>query len=136
MPFNLKFHFLMTFVKMSFVLKTLETFVSMSNVVPGNTKGGNITVQLTSCLTCLDLSISQIKTKIVSCQTADSKPVKQEINSTVILPPLVYPGCTDTFSYDISSNDICPKDICPKDICPKDICPKDICPKDICPKDI
>ncbi len=29
--------------------------------------------------------------KIVSCDTADSKPVKQEVNSTVILPPLVFP---------------------------------------------
>jgi hypothetical protein len=28
----------------------------------------------------------QIKTKIVSCHTVDSKPVKQEVNSTVILP--------------------------------------------------
>ena len=34
----------------------------------------------------------QIKTKIFSCHTADSKPVKQEVNSTVILPPLVIPG--------------------------------------------
>ncbi len=34
----------------------------------------------------------QIKTKIVSCRTADSKPVKQEVNGTVILPPLVFPG--------------------------------------------
>ena len=33
----------------------------------------------------------QIKTKIVSSQTADSKPVKQEVNGTVILPPLVFP---------------------------------------------
>jgi hypothetical protein len=32
----------------------------------------------------------QIKTKIVSCHTADSKPVKQEVNGTVILPPLVF----------------------------------------------
>ena len=32
-----------------------------------------------------------MKTKIVSSQTADSKPVKQEVNSTVILPPLVFP---------------------------------------------
>ncbi len=31
-------------------------------------------------------------TKIVSCHTADSKPVKQEVNGTVILPPLVFPG--------------------------------------------
>jgi hypothetical protein len=43
----------------------------------------------------------KIKTKIVSCHTADSKQVKQEVNSTVILPPLVFPGgtlssyCTD-----------------------------------------
>ncbi len=33
----------------------------------------------------------QIKTKIVSGDTADSKPVKQEVNGTVILPPLVIP---------------------------------------------
>ncbi len=32
--------------------------------------------------------------KIVSCNTADSKPVKQEVNSTVMLPPLVFPGGT------------------------------------------
>ncbi len=51
----------------------------------GNTKGGSITVWLTSCLTGLDLSILQIKTKIVSCHTAESKPVKQEVNGTVIL---------------------------------------------------
>jgi hypothetical protein len=29
--------------------------------------------------------------KIVICHTADSKPVQQEVNSTVILPPLVFP---------------------------------------------
>ncbi len=34
----------------------------------------------------------QIKTKIVGCHTDDSKPVKQEVISTVILPPLVFPG--------------------------------------------
>jgi hypothetical protein len=32
-----------------------------------------------------------IKTKLVSNHTADSKPVKQEVNGTVILPPLVFP---------------------------------------------
>jgi hypothetical protein len=35
------------------------------------------------------MSALQIKTKIVSCHTADSKPVKQEVNATVILPLLV-----------------------------------------------
>jgi hypothetical protein len=34
----------------------------------------------------------QIKTKIVSSHTADSKPIKQEVNGTVMLPPLVFPG--------------------------------------------
>jgi hypothetical protein len=34
----------------------------------------------------------QIKTKIVRRHTADSKPVKQEVYSTKILPPLVFPG--------------------------------------------
>ncbi len=32
--------------------------------------------------------------QIVSCHTADSKPVKQEVNGTVILPPLVFPALT------------------------------------------
>jgi hypothetical protein len=58
----------------------------------GNTKGENITVPLTSCLTGLDQSALQIKTKIVSSHKADSKPVKQEVISTVILPPLEFPG--------------------------------------------
>ncbi len=58
----------------------------------GNTKGGSITVPLTSCLTGLDQYVLQIKTKIVSCHTADSKPVKQEVNSTMILPHLVFPA--------------------------------------------
>ncbi len=56
-----------------------------------NTKG-SITVLLTSCFTGLDWSVLKIKTKIVSCQTVDSKPVKQEVNGTVILPPSVLPG--------------------------------------------
>jgi hypothetical protein len=66
---------------------------------PGNTKGGSITVPLTSCLTGLELSVLQIKTKIVSCHTADSKPVKQEVNGTVILPPLVFPDQSYLFWY-------------------------------------
>ncbi len=34
----------------------------------------------------------QIKIKIVRSHTTDSKPVKQEVNGTVILPPLVFPA--------------------------------------------
>ena len=61
-------------------------------VLPGNTKGGSITVPLTSCVTGFDYSVLKIKTKNVSCQTADTKSVKQEVNGTVILPPLVFPA--------------------------------------------
>ncbi len=42
----------------------------------GNTKGGSITAQLTSCLTSLDESVLQKITKIVS---------SQEVNGKVIL---------------------------------------------------
>jgi hypothetical protein len=36
----------------------------------------------------------QIKTKIAISHTPDSKPDKQEVNGTMILPPLVFPGRT------------------------------------------
>ncbi len=62
------------------------------SVYPGNAKGGSITEPLTSCFTGLDQSALKIKTKIVSSHTADSKPVKQEVNGTEILSPLVFPG--------------------------------------------
>jgi len=61
----------------------------------GILKGGSITVLLTSCLTWFGLvCLAYRNKKKFSCHTADSKPVKQEVNSTVILPPLVFPGLT------------------------------------------
>jgi hypothetical protein len=50
-------------------------------------------------LVCLYKSVMQIKTNIVSCQTADSKPVKQEVNGTVILPPLVFSAQIRSFLF-------------------------------------
>jgi len=44
----------------------------------------------------------QIKTKVVSCHTADSKQVKQEVIGTVILPPLVFPDLV--FIVDVVSH--------------------------------
>ncbi len=69
----------------------LTASVSKPPTHPGNTKGESITALLTSCLTGLDLCVLQIKTELVSFDTADSKPVQQEVNGTVILPPLVFP---------------------------------------------
>ncbi len=74
--------------------KLYLTGLNPGSVQPGNTIGGSITVLLTSCLTGLDTSVLQIKTKIVSCHTANAKPVKQEVNITVILSPLVFPRST------------------------------------------
>jgi hypothetical protein len=62
--------------------------------LPGNTKGGSITVPLTSLFDWLGFVSFANKNKIFSCHTADSKPVKQEVNGTVILPPLVFPEPT------------------------------------------
>jgi len=78
--------------------KSISLFSLLLNIMTGNTKGGSITVPLTSCWTGLDSSVLQIKTKIVSSHTADPKPVKREVNSTMILPPLVFPD------YDICSS--------------------------------
>jgi hypothetical protein len=44
----------------------------------------------------LDWSVLQMKRKIVSSDTVDSKPVKQEVNGTVILPPFNIP-CLNPF---------------------------------------
>ncbi len=58
----------------------------------GNTKGGSITVLLTSCLTGLKSAVWQLTIFVFISKTDLSKLVKQEVNSTVILPPLVFPA--------------------------------------------
>ncbi len=58
----------------------------------GNTKGGRITVLLTPCLTGLESAVWQLTIIVFICKTDYSKPVKQEVNGTVILPLLVFPG--------------------------------------------
>ncbi len=63
---------------------------------PGNTKGGSITLPLTSCLTGLESAVRQQTIFVFICKTDKSKPVKQEVNGTVILPPLVFPGQTNS----------------------------------------
>ncbi len=58
----------------------------------GNTKGGSITLPLTSCLTGLKSIVCQLTIFVFICKTDKSTPVQQEVNGTVILPPLVFPG--------------------------------------------
>jgi hypothetical protein len=80
---------------LEFILHLFSShFAKTLNLQPGNTKGGSIAVPFTSCLTGLEWSVFKIKSKIVICHTADSKPVKQEVNGTVILPLLVFPAPT------------------------------------------
>ncbi len=45
----------------------------------------------------------QIKTKMFGCHTANSKPVKQEVNGTVILPPFSVPCINRTISISVAS---------------------------------
>jgi hypothetical protein len=61
---------------------------------PGNTKGGSITVLLASCLTGLESAVWQLTIFVFICKTDQSKPIKQEVNGTVILPPFVFPAPT------------------------------------------
>ncbi len=56
----------------------------------GNTKGGSVIVPLTSCLTGLESDVLLLAILAFIFKTDESKPVKQEVNCTVILPPLVF----------------------------------------------
>jgi hypothetical protein len=56
-----------------------------------------MTVPLTSCLTGLESGVWHLTIFVFICKTDISKPVKQEVNSTVILPPIAFPGFTLLF---------------------------------------
>ncbi len=57
-----------------------------------NTKGGSNTVPLTSCLAGLESVVWLLTIFVFICKTEYSKPVKQKVNGTVILPPSVFPA--------------------------------------------
>ncbi len=78
-------------------LLVLTSLNHLLMVLAGNTKRGSITVPLTSCLTGLDSAVWQLTILVFICKTDESIPVKQEVNSTVILPPLVFPGIGNIF---------------------------------------
>jgi hypothetical protein len=61
------------------------------SIPSGNTKGRSITVLFTSCLTGQESAVWLLTIFVFICETDYSKPVKQEVNSTVILSPLVFP---------------------------------------------
>jgi len=44
----------------------------------------------------------QIKSKLSVGHTADSKPVKQEVNSTGILPILLFPVSKEVYNYNLA----------------------------------
>jgi hypothetical protein len=73
-------------------LFNLGTLIEWGRLIPGNTKGGKYHCTVDLLYDWLGFVCFANKNKIVSSQTADSKPVKQEVNGTVIFPPLVYPG--------------------------------------------
>ncbi len=98
----LYFGYIMTLIFCNDILMWVKPpcFTCVRQGLPsGNTKGGSVTVPLTSCLNGSDKYVLQIKAKIVSCHTADSKPVKQEVNGTVKLPPFVFPATVNIFHH-------------------------------------
>jgi hypothetical protein len=60
--------------------------ISIGDIVSVFDKGGSITVPLTSCLTGLESAVWQLTIFVFICKTDYSKPVKQEVNGTVIIP--------------------------------------------------
>jgi hypothetical protein len=62
-------------------------------------------------LTGLDLPVLQIKTKTVSIHTADSKPVKQEVNGIKILPLLVFPAMAQAILNHHVCQQVCERSI-------------------------
>jgi hypothetical protein len=58
----------------------------------GNTIGGSITVLLTSCLTGLESAVWQQTILFLFAKQTNPSQWKQEVDGTVILPPLVFPG--------------------------------------------
>ncbi len=65
----------------------------------GNTKRGSITVLMTSCLTGLETAVWQLTIFVFICKTDKPKPVKQEVNCTVILPTLAFPASFITYDH-------------------------------------
>ncbi len=57
--------------------------------------GGSITIPLTSCLIGLESVVWQLTIFVFICKTDLSIPIKQEVNGTLILPILVFPGMGD-----------------------------------------
>jgi len=81
-------------------VKHRETSASLSlslflyrvvNVIPGKSKGGSITVPLTSCLTGLESIVGLLTIFVFKCKTELSKPVKQEVNGTMDTSPFSIP---------------------------------------------
>jgi hypothetical protein len=82
----------MTIIQLSFGKNTrLINLRSRVRIQTGNTKGGKY--HFTSDLLFDWFVISCVTTDnfVFICKTDSSKPVKQEVNGTVILPPLVFP---------------------------------------------
>jgi hypothetical protein len=69
----------------------------------GILRGGSITVPLTSSLTGLESGAWLLPIFVFICKADWFKPVKQEVNGTMILPPLVFPAVTNEPTYYVSS---------------------------------
>jgi len=74
-------------------LKAYCTYFVKVLPYPDNTKGGSITVPLTSCLTGLESAVySNVQFLFLFAKQAIPNQSNKEVNGTVILSPLVFPA--------------------------------------------
>ncbi len=86
-------------LKVTWLASLMEIFGLKWNIIlldstPGCTKGGSISVLLTSCLIVFESAAWQLTIYIFIFKTDLSKQVKQEVNCRGILPTLVFPEYT------------------------------------------
>jgi len=70
---------------------SVENVITSQTATTGNTEGGSITALLTSCLTGLESDVWKLTSFFLSAKQTNPKPVKQEVNGTVIIPPFSIP---------------------------------------------
>ncbi len=89
-PFSMKTAGLFEQTCLSFSVCQCQQWQPGSNPWPENTKGGSITIPLTSGLTGLESTVWQLTFFVFIWKADESKLVKHEVNGTVILPRLVW----------------------------------------------
>ncbi len=80
------------FLKNNFLQCLVKSSQTLKFVCPGNTIGGKYHCTVDLLFDCMESAVWLLKFFVFICKIDSSKPVKQEVNGTVIRPPVVFPG--------------------------------------------